>query len=73
MATRNCATKDGLSDLQGLVLELEKAHPDPKIIKTLTLKYGIPYKTNIPEQLDELLIFLNSLSVSPGIEPNKEP
>ncbi len=73
MATRNCTTKDGLSDLQLLVLELEKPHPDPKIIKTLTSKYGIPYKAKISEQLDELLLYLNSLSVSPENEPNKEP
>jgi hypothetical protein len=73
MATRNCASKDGLSDLQVLILELEKPHPDVKTIKTLTAKYGIPYKTNISEQLDELLIYLNSLSVPPEKEPNQEP
>jgi DNA phosphorothioation-dependent restriction protein DptG len=64
MASRHNNTKDSLSDMQFLVMELEKASPDSKIIKSLTTKYGIPYKSKVSEQLDELLSYLNRLSVS---------
>ena len=73
MATNKCTTKNGLSDLQLLILELEKQSPDAKAIKNLTSKYGIPYKIKISEQLDELLIYLNSVSIYPENESNQEP
>lgn len=73
MANRDCTSKSGLTDLQFLIHELEKQQPDPKVIKNLTTKYGIPYKTKISEQLDELLLYLNSLSVTPEQEPNNQP
>lgn len=71
MATAKCTSKDGLSDLQLLLIELEKAHPDPKIIKDLTGKYGIPYKSVVSEQLNELLMYLNSLAVPPEQSPDQ--
>ena len=63
MGNKNCTSMDGLTGLQFLIIELEKKNPDPKIIKTLTTKYGIPYKASIPEQLGELLNHLNNLNV----------
>ena len=35
MATNKCTTKNGLSDLQLLILELEKQSPDAKAIKNI--------------------------------------
>lgn len=72
MATKSFTSQRGLSDLQDLVIELEKNQPDPKIIKALTTKYGIPYKPTFAEQLDELLIYLNSLSFSAENETTPE-
>ncbi len=72
MSMRNCTTLDGISDLQLLIVELEKSHPNSKVIKSLTAKYGIPYKLDISEQLDELLTFLNSLPMSSELNSNKE-
>lgn len=68
LANRTLTTKDGLADIQFLIVELEKKEPDTKIIKCLTTKYGIPYKTNISEQLDEILFFLNSFAISKELE-----
>lgn len=72
MPMRNCTTLDGISDLQLLIVELEKSQPNSKVIKSLTAKYGIPYKLDISEQLDELLTFLNSLPMSSELNSNKE-
>ena len=72
MAAHNCTSMDGLLDLQILIVELEKEHPNPKIIKTLTTKYGIPYKLKVSEQLDELLTYLNGLPLSSELELNEE-
>lgn len=62
MAHQKCTTLLGINELQTLVIELEKSHPDIKLIKSLTTKYGIPYKIDTSEQLNELLIYLNGLS-----------
>lgn len=72
MASRIFTNKDGISDLQLLIVELEKEEPDSKVIKALTSKYGIPYKNEISEQLNELLTYLNGLSVPFENEPNQE-
>jgi len=72
MANKNCTTIDGLSDLQFLITELEKTNPDPKTIKTLTSKYGIPYKTSVADQLGELLSHLNNLDVPLEIDSMNE-
>jgi hypothetical protein len=72
VARNNCTTIDGLSDLQFLIIELEKSNPDPKTIKALTSKYGIPYKTSVSEQLGELLNHLNNLDVPIEIDPTTE-
>lgn len=68
MANRTFTTKDGLAELQFLIIELEKNEPDAKIIKSLTSKHGIPYKNDISEQLDEILLYLNSVAISPELE-----
>lgn len=72
MPTLDCTTLNGITDIQMLLLELEKSQPDSKIIKALTTKYGIPYKIDISEQLDELLTFLNSLPQSSELSSNSE-
>lgn len=63
MAHYHCTSPNGLNDLDCLLLELEKKEPDRKLIKNLTLKYRIPYKADIAEQLDELLMYLNGISI----------
>lgn len=72
LANKNCTSMDGLTDLQFLIVELEKKNPDPKVIKALTTKYGIPYKASIPQQLGELLNHLNNLNVPLEEDPIKE-
>ena len=72
MVSQNCTTEIGLTDLHLLVIELEKPQPDRKLIKSLTMKYGIPYRSEVSEQLDQLLTYLNSLSFSSEREPNPE-
>jgi len=68
----NCTTTDGLADLQFLIIELEKKQPNLKLIKTLTTKYGIPYKVNVADQLNELLTYLNNLNLPNEIDPLNE-
>lgn len=73
IANKNCNSRDGwLTDLQSLIIELEKKNPDSKVIKALTGKYGIPYKASVPQQLGELLNHLNNLSVPLEQDPIRE-
>ncbi len=69
---QNCTTINGLADLQFLLIELEKTKPNAKAIKALTTKYGIPYKSNVSEQLSELLNHLNGLDISLERPPTKD-
>jgi hypothetical protein len=57
--TKLLHTKKGLTELETLVSELSKTHPDIKMVQTITGQYGIPFESDFFLQIDRVLAFLD--------------
>lgn len=58
--TKHLSSREGLAELETLVLELSKPQPDVKMVQNITKQYGIPFESDSISQIDQVLTFLNS-------------
>lgn len=56
---RELQSKEGLAELETLVVELSKANPNTKKVENITKQYGIPFETDSFLQIDRVLSFLD--------------